>query len=242
MRVGLGQRRRDPAGPCGEHHRPRRRSPRRRAPRPAAGGRGSRRHASGARPARASARSSARLAPAGSRRRGTGRTRSRLQERAALRPDPATRRRSPARRGSSTLRRPRSTAPRVRPSPRPRSGTRARRSTASALPMLRRIPTAPSATIRLDPPYETNGSVIPVSGAIASTAARLIAACPQMRTVSPAASSFPNGSRQASAIRKPAQREGRVRADDARPSRRGRAPRRWSRRSCPCAPPAGRRS
>jgi hypothetical protein len=64
---------------------------------------------------------------------------------------------------------------------------------------------AQSAAIRLDPPYEMNGSVMPVSGAIASTAARLIAACPQMRTVRPAARSFPNGSLQASAIRKPAQ-------------------------------------
>ena len=47
--------------------------------------------------------------------------------------------------------------------------------------------------------------MIPVSGAIASTAARLIAAWPQISTVRPAASSLPNGSLQASAMRKPAQ-------------------------------------
>jgi len=61
-----------------------------------------------------------------------------------------------------------------------------------------------SATTRLEPPYETNGSGIPVSGASPSTAARLIAAWPQMSAVSPAASSFPKGSRQRSAMRKPA--------------------------------------
>ena len=49
-------------------------------------------------------------------------------------------------------------------------------------------------TTRLDPPYETNGSGIPVSGAIPSAAARLIAACPHTSAVMPAASSFPNGS------------------------------------------------
>ena len=57
---------------------------------------------------------------------------------------------------------------------------------------------------RLEPPYETNGSGIPVSGASPSTAARLIAACPQMRAVMPAASRFPNGSFVVIASRRPA--------------------------------------
>ena len=58
--------------------------------------------------------------------------------------------------------------------------------------------------MRLEPPEETSGSVIPVSGAIPSTAAMLMNACPQTSTVSPAASRFPNGSRHASAMRSPA--------------------------------------
>jgi hypothetical protein len=45
---------------------------------------------------------------------------------------------------------------------------------------------------------------MPVSGAIPSTAARLTAACPQTRDVIPAATSFPKGSRQRSAIVNPA--------------------------------------
>ena len=57
---------------------------------------------------------------------------------------------------------------------------------------------------RLEPPYETNGSGIPVSGASPSTAARLIAAWPQMSAVMPAARRFPNGSLQAIASRRPA--------------------------------------
>ena len=59
------------------------------------------------------------------------------------------------------------------------------------------------ATIRLEPPYETNGSGIPVKGASPITAAMLIAAWPQTSIVKPAASALPNGSRQRSAIRKP---------------------------------------
>ena len=42
--------------------------------------------------------------------------------------------------------------------------------------MLRRTPTPTSITTRLEPPYETNGSGIPVSGARPSAAAMLIAA------------------------------------------------------------------
>ena len=70
--------------------------------------------------------------------------------------------------------------------------------------MLRRIPTAASPTTRLDPPYETKGSVIPVSGAAPITAAMLIRAWPQTSVVIPAASRFPKGSLQVSATRKPA--------------------------------------
>ena len=53
---------------------------------------------------------------------------------------------------------------------------------------------------RLEPPYETSGSGIPVSGAIPTTAARLSAAWPQTSVVRPAATVFPNGSRHESAI------------------------------------------
>ena len=57
---------------------------------------------------------------------------------------------------------------------------------------------------RLEPPYETNGSGIPVSGASPSTAARLIAACPAISAVIPAARRLPNGSLHASASFRPA--------------------------------------
>ncbi len=66
--------------------------------------------------------------------------------------------------------------------------------------MLRSTPTETSSTTRLDPPYETKGSGIPVSGATPITAARLITAWPQTSVVSPAASRFPNGSLQRRAI------------------------------------------
>ena len=46
-------------------------------------------------------------------------------------------------------------------------------------------------TIRLVPPYETNGSGTPVSGASPRTAKRLIVAWTMTSVVSPAASSFP---------------------------------------------------
>ena len=69
--------------------------------------------------------------------------------------------------------------------------------------MLRRTPTPTSITTRLEPPYETNGSGIPVSGASPITAARLIAACPQTSAVKPAASRLPKGSLQLSAIFRP---------------------------------------
>ena len=57
---------------------------------------------------------------------------------------------------------------------------------------------------RLEPPYETNGSGIPVSGASPSTAARLIAAWPQTSAVIPAASRLPKGSLHVIASRRPA--------------------------------------
>ena len=70
--------------------------------------------------------------------------------------------------------------------------------------MLRSTPTAASITTRLEPPYETKGRGIPVSGASPIAAAMLIAACPQTSAVIPAASRFPKGSRQASASLIPA--------------------------------------
>jgi hypothetical protein len=70
--------------------------------------------------------------------------------------------------------------------------------------MLRRIPTDRRAMTRLEPPYETKGSGIPVNGASPRTAAMFTAACPQMSAVTPAASRFPKGSLQAIAIRRPA--------------------------------------
>jgi hypothetical protein len=69
--------------------------------------------------------------------------------------------------------------------------------------MLRSTPTDASSTTRLEPPYETKGSGMPVSGATPITAARLISAWPHTRVVSPAASRLPNGSLQRSAIRIP---------------------------------------
>ena len=65
------------------------------------------------------------------------------------------------------------------------------------------MPTDASSTTRLEPPYETNGSGIPVSGATPSTAAKLTAACAQTSDVIPAASSFANGSRARSATFSP---------------------------------------
>jgi hypothetical protein len=70
--------------------------------------------------------------------------------------------------------------------------------------MLRRTPTAASITTRLEPPYETNGSGIPVSGATPIAAAMLIAAWPQTSAVIPAARRFANGLRHAIASRTPA--------------------------------------
>ena len=64
-----------------------------------------------------------------------------------------------------------------------------------------------SATTRLEPPYETNGSVMPVTGATPSTAARLVAAWAPMSTVRPAASSEPKRSGQLMAMRMPAQQK-----------------------------------
>ena len=59
--------------------------------------------------------------------------------------------------------------------------------------------------MRLEPPYETNGSVIPVTGASPSTAARFVAAWAPMSTVRPVASSEPKRSGHIAAIRSPAQ-------------------------------------
>ena len=70
--------------------------------------------------------------------------------------------------------------------------------------MLRRMPTAGEQHDEARPAVRDERERIPVSGAMPSTAARLIAAWPQTSAVMPAASSFPNGSRQRSAMRKPA--------------------------------------
>jgi hypothetical protein len=70
--------------------------------------------------------------------------------------------------------------------------------------MLRTMPTEASSTTRLEPPYERNGSGIPVSGATPMTAAMLITACPHTSTVIPAARRFPNGSLHRSAMFMPA--------------------------------------
>jgi hypothetical protein len=61
--------------------------------------------------------------------------------------------------------------------------------------MLRSTPTQQRSTRSDEPPYDTNGSGIPVSGAMPRTAARFTAACPQISVVMPAASRLPNGSR-----------------------------------------------
>lgn len=66
------------------------------------------------------------------------------------------------------------------------------------------MPTDASATTRLEPPYDTKGSGIPVNGAIPITALTLTAAWPQTSAVIPVARSFPNGSRHPSATLKPA--------------------------------------
>ena len=58
-------------------------------------------------------------------------------------------------------------------------------------------------TTRLEPPELISGSGTPVSGRKPSTAPRFTTAWPVTRQVTPAASSFANGSRARSAIRKP---------------------------------------
>ena len=70
--------------------------------------------------------------------------------------------------------------------------------------VIARTPTDSSVVTSAVPPYDTSGSGMPVSGARPSTAARLIAASPEMSTVMPAARRLPNGSLQARAMRKPA--------------------------------------
>ena len=163
--VRLGQRRRDPADPRGEHHRPRHvpaaaehdvRLAAREDPR-----------ARERRANRASDRAQEIDAERceGNRRSRRRRARSRPQEPDATRRGRATRRTSPSPRARAAPPRLRAPVARVRRFRPPRSRTRA--STTSPLTaMLRRIPTPARRTIKLDPPYETNGSGIPVSGAI----------------------------------------------------------------------------
>ena len=97
MRVGLGQRRRDPRAAARRAPSAPRRSRRRRARRRAAAARGSARHAAGAAAAQPERAHELEPGPAREARdRGRRRTRSRAQERAAPRRDPATRRTSRA--------------------------------------------------------------------------------------------------------------------------------------------------
>ena len=126
MGVGLGQRRRDPSSPRGQHHRPgdvaagAEHDVRLPAAQDRAAG------AAAPRPRAAPARALAERRPAREARRSrTCRTRSRAQGRAAPRRDPATRRTSPARPARAALLRPPAPARRGRPSLRPRSGTAA---------------------------------------------------------------------------------------------------------------------
>ena len=152
VRVGLGQRGRDPPQPRGEHHRPgdvaaaaeHDVGP---APREDAQARGRRRRGEPERARRAAVR-----AGAGSPRRGTRRTRSRAQERAAPRRDPATRRTSLPLRARAALPPPRATGRRAPPFPRLRSGTAAVFARPWPRAMLRRMPTDRRAMTRLEPP------------------------------------------------------------------------------------------
>ena len=159
--------------------------------------------ANGARTARPTACTSPRPIRRGNPGSRTCRARSRPQERAATRRGRATRRTSPLVRAREVPLRLRARAGRALPSLPPRSRTEAL-ATRPFTAMLRRTPIPASSTTRLEPPYETNGRGIPVSGAIPSAAARSTAACPETSAVMPAASSFPNGSWHRMAMRNPA--------------------------------------
>lgn len=65
------------------------------------------------------------------------------------------------------------------------------------------MPTAAKLMTRLDPPAETNGSGIPVTGMSPTTTAMLMNAWMQIQEVIPAASSAPNVSGAPRAVRMP---------------------------------------
>jgi hypothetical protein len=69
--------------------------------------------------------------------------------------------------------------------------------------MARRIPAATRLTINEEPPAETNGSVIPVTGRRVTTTPMLTKACTHSQAVIPAASRPPKVSGAASATRIP---------------------------------------
>ena len=108
--------------------------------------------------------------------------------------------------------------------------------------MLRRIPTEASSTTRLEPPYETNGSGIPVSGAIAHHGRDVDRGLPADEHREARREQLPERVAAAAGDLQAGPREQRVDGDQPRRRRRARAPRRCSRASCRCAPRAGRRS
>src|SRR4029450_4766156 len=96
---------------------------------------------------------------------------------AATRRGRATRRTSLSLRARAVLRRLRAPVERDLRSRPPRSRTEAP-TTRPLTAMLRRTPTDASSTTRLEPPYDTNGSGIPVRGAMPITADALTAHLP----------------------------------------------------------------
>jgi hypothetical protein len=71
--------------------------------------------------------------------------------------------------------------------------------------MFNNIPTAANIMIKLDPPYDTNGSGTPVKGMSATIALRLITVCSDIHDVTPIASNLPNPSCARLAILNPRQ-------------------------------------
>jgi hypothetical protein len=67
-----------------------------------------------------------------------------------------------------------------------------------------RIPTAAKLTVNDEPPADTNGSVMPVTGTTVTTTPTLIRAWKHIHAVIPAAINPPKVSGARSAVRKPA--------------------------------------
>ena len=88
------------------------------------------------------------------------------------------------------------------------------------------MPTAAKLMMSDEPPALMNGSVMPVTGMSATTTPMLMNAWMQSQAVMPAASSAPNVSGAARAIRMPAYASRTNSADDERRRRRTRTPRR----------------